>query len=317
MYESVAGTTLLDSATDITYYLGVYDDDVNKWNFPSIMNKISDYHAYDNRNPTLVNEGAGMPPLVHTYYPTSAQHLVWQMGKVVDAAPDTFAAADWNKDQYAISIRAEQGGGTTERFMQTNGSFSTKLFGQIQSGSPYTVEQTFEYMNYEDQGDGSPQLTTAPVVPDTSSTPYVGLPTVVYDYGSGNYTIPNIIKFTYTSEAVVNRSYTDATETAQTIHKERFMPTEFSMTAVMQVSTMWDDLIDRTNTKETRVTLYKADVTEYIIIDLTNIQIESIREEGEGFGGYYTSTISGKCSALSGAFTGQGTFATHYKGETT
>lgn len=318
MYEATAGTTLFNIATDITYYLGIYNKEVNKWNYPSIMNNIQNYHIYNARNPVLVNAGATMPPFPHTYIPTSAQHLVWQMGKTTDTGPpETFEAADYNKVQYAISLRGEQYDGTNDAFMQMNGCFSTKLYGVIQAGSPYTVEQTWNYMNYEDIGDGKPILTTAPIVPDASSTPYVGLPTVTYDYDAGNVNIPNVIKFDYTSEAVFSQAYTNATETAQVINKERFLPTQFSITAVFQVNTMWDDFIDRVGTKEIRVQIYKADVLEYIIIDLTNVRIESITSEGEGFEGYYMSTLVGQAAALSGAFTAQGTFATHFKGETT
>ena len=161
MYETTAGTTLLDIATDTTYYFGIYSEDVKKWNYPSITNKITSYNIYNTRNPVLTNAGATIPPFTHTYIPTSAQHLVWQKGKCTDAAPDTFAAADYNKVQYTISIRAEQYDGTNEAFMQLNGCFSTKLYGVIQAGSPYTVEQTFNYMNYEDIGDGKARLTTA------------------------------------------------------------------------------------------------------------------------------------------------------------
>ena len=316
MYETTAGTTLFDAVDDVSYYLGIYNDDVKKWNYPSIVNKITNYHLYNTRNPVLVNAGATMPPFVHTYIPTSAQHLVWQKGKCVDAAPDTFSAAAYNKVQYALSIRGEQNDGTTDTLMQLNGAFSTKLYGVIQAGSPYTVEQTWNYMNYDDHDD-HPNLTTAPAAADTSSTPYVGLPTVVYDYGGTAYTIPNVIKFDYTDEAIYSQAYTNVTETAQVIYKERFKPVQFSITAVFEVNTMWDDFIDRVGTKEIRVTLYKADVTEYIILDLTNCRIESITQEGEGFEGYYISTLVGQASALSGSFTAQGTFATHFKGETT
>ena len=317
MYETVAGTTLLDAVDDITYYLGIYNDDVKKWNYPTLLNKITDYHTYNTRNPILVNSGVSMPPFVHTYIPISAQHLVWQMGKCTDASPDTFEAAAYNKEQYAISIRAEQYDGSNDNFMQLNGCFSTKLYGMIQAGSPYTVEQTFDYMNFEDIGDGKPILTTVPIKPDTSETPYVGLPTVTYDYGGGNINIPNVIKFDYTSEAIVSKAYTNATETAQVIHKERFNPVQFTLSAIFAVNTMWDDFIDRVGTKEIRVQMFKADTSEYIIMDLTNVRIETIKQEGEGFEGYYISTLIGKASALSGAFTAQGTFATHYKGETT
>lgn len=317
MYETTAGTTLLDIATDTTYYFGIYNDEVNKWNYPKIENKITDYHTYNSRNPTSVNAGSTMPVFTHTYIPTSAQHLVWQKGKCTDAAPDTFAAAAYNKQQYAISLRAENYDGTNESFFQLNGCFSVKLYGVIQAGSPYTVETTWEYMNYEDIGDGKARLTTAPVVPDTSSTPYVGLPTVVYDYGGTAYTIPNVIKFDYTDTAIYSKAYTNATESAQVVYKERFKPVTFSITAAFQVNTMWDDYIDRTGTKEIRVTLFKADATEYIILDLTNVRIITIEQEGEGFEGYYTSTLIGQADALSGSFTGQGTFATHFKGETT
>ena len=317
MYEGTAGTTDLDNADDITYYLGIYNDEVNKWNYPSITNKIMEYNTYNTRNPTIVNDGASMPPFVHTYIPTSAQHLLWQMGGETEATPNTFLASAYNKEQYAISIRAEQYDGTNEAFMQMNGCFSTKLYGLIQAGSPYVAEQTWNYMNYEDQGDGSARLTRAPVMPDTSNKPYVGLPTVIYDYGGTPYTIPNIIRFDYTSEAIYSRAYTNAMETAQVVYKERFKPTTFSLTAVFKVNTMWDDFIDRVGTKEIRVQLFKADVTEYINIDLTNIRTVTWSAEGEGFEGYYTSTLLGVAEALSGEFTNQGVYDTHFKGETT
>jgi len=316
MYETTAGTTLLDTATDTTYYFGIYNDDVKKWNYPQILNTITNYHIYNTRNPTLVNAGASMPEFTHTYIPTSAQHLVWQMGKCTDASPDTFAAADYNKEQYAISVRAEQNDGTTDTLMQLNGAFSTKLYGVIQIGQPYVVEQTWNYMNYDDHDDHV-NLTTAPSSPDTSLTPYVGLPTVTYDYGGTPYIIPNVIKFDYTSKAIFSQAYTNATQTAQVIYKERFEPVNFNITAIFQVNTMWDDYIDRTGTKELRVQLFKADASEYIILDFTNIRVETISGEGDGFEGYYTSTLTGQAEALSGSFTGQGTFATHFKGETT
>jgi hypothetical protein len=140
MYDtSTAGTTQLDTATDVTYYFGIYNDDVNKWNYPSITNNIDAYHTYNTRNPTLVDGGGSMPEFTHTYIPTSAQHLVWQMGKCTDASPDTFAAADYNKEQYGISIRGEQGDGTTDTFMQLIGCFSTKLYGVIQL--PHQIHQ--------------------------------------------------------------------------------------------------------------------------------------------------------------------------------
>jgi hypothetical protein len=316
MYETTAGTTLFDALNDTTYYFGIYNTNINKWNYPRIENKIGDYHIYNTRNPILVDDGSLLSPFTHTYIPTSAQHLVWQKGKCTDASPDTFAAADYNKEQYAISIRGEQNDGTTDTLMQLNGAFSTKLFGVIQAGSPYTVEQTWNYMNYDDHDD-HPNLTTAPSMPDTSSTPYVGLPTVTYDYGGTPYVIPNIIKFDYTDEAIFSQAYTNVNETAQVIYKERFLPTVFTLTGIFEVNTMWDDYIDRVGTKEIRVQIYKADTSEYIIFDLTNIRIQDIKAEGEGFKGYYASVLIGQAASLSGSFTAQGTFATHYKGETT
>jgi hypothetical protein len=84
---------------------------------------------------------------------------------------------------------------------------------------------------------------------------------------------------------------------------------------VLEVNTMWDDFIDRTGTKELRVQLYKANVAEYIILDFTNIRIDKWDASGEGFEGYYITTIIGQAEALSGSFTAQGAFGTHYLGE--
>ncbi len=85
----------------------------------------------------------------------------------------------------------------------------------------------------------------------------------------------------------------------------------------MQVDTMWDDYIDRTGTKEIRISLYKADATKYIYLDLTDIMLEKIDQQGEGYEGYYATTLSGQASALSGEFVTEGTYATDYQGETT
>ena len=217
MYEDTAGTTLFNIADDISYYFGIYNDDVNKWNYPTIENKIINYYAYNGRNPYLVDDGTKISPFTRTYVPTSAQHLVWQMGKCTDGNPDTFSSMGYDKEQYAISIRGEQHDGTHENFMQLNGCFSTKLYGVIQAGSPYTTEQTWNYMNYEDHGGGKPLLTRTPIVPDTSDKPYVGLPKVDYDYLGTSYVIPNIVKFDYTNEAMFSQAYTNESETAQVI----------------------------------------------------------------------------------------------------
>ena len=85
----------------------------------------------------------------------------------------------------------------------------------------------------------------------------------------------------------------------------------------MQVDTMWDDFIDRSITKDWRVLLTKADVTEYITLDLTDCITTTISKEGEAYDGYYASTLMGTSAALSGDYTAQGTFATHFKGEYT
>lgn len=385
-YEDTAGTTLLTGDV-ASWYFGLYNPDVNSWNYPHIINNIVNYQIYNTRNSVLVSDGASMPPFTHTYIPTSGQHLLWQMGKKTGTtSPLSFDAADYDKEQYAISIRGEQTGGTNTALMQLNGCFSTKLFGTIQAGRPYIVEQTWNYMNYDDQDDHD-ILATAPTVPDTSATPYVGLPTVTYDYKADTidsvdgdtitlttygtstandlagytvtgitgdniastltissntaatptvctcsstpagdwaadtvtigYIIPNIIRFDYTSNAIFSQAFTNATETAQVIYKERFEPTEFSITAVFQVNTMWDDYIDRVGTKEIRVQQYKADTSEYIIFDLDNIRISSIQHEGEGYEGYYTATLSGVAEAFSGSYTIQGAHGTHHLGETT
>ncbi len=315
-----AGTAVLTTAALDSYYFGIYNKNVNEWNFPSIANKITNYHTYDSRNPTLADGGALMPDWRHTYIPTSGTHLVWQMGKVANgASPATFTAADYDTEQFAIEIRAEEGDGSgtsNYRIMQLNGAYSTKLYGYIQAGDPYIVEQTFNYMNYNDSQDYA-LLTNTPTYPDGETAPYVGLPKVTYDPDGTPYIIPNVIKFDYTSESVFSQAYTNSTETDQVIYKERFLPTRFTLTCISEVNTIWDDFIDRVDTKNLEVIIYKADTSEYIILDLTGIEIIGWDSQGEGYSGYYVSTLVGEAASLSGSFTYQGTFATHYQGEDT
>ncbi len=313
--DGTAGTPVFTEAAVDSFYFGVYNNEVNKWNFPSITNKITNYHAYNSRNPTLADGGSIMPEWRHTYIPTSGTHLVWQMGKVANgASPATFTAADYDTEQFAIEIRAEESGGDNYRIFQLNGAYSTKLYGYIQSGSPYIVEQTFNYMNYNDSQD-EPLLTNTPTYPDGETAPYVGLPKITYDPDGTPYVIPNVIKFDYMSECVFSRAYTNVTETEQVIYKERFLPTKFTLTILSEVNTIWDDFIDRVDTKNLEVIIYKADTAENIVLDLTGIEIAGWDSQGVGHEGYYISTIVGEAASLSGSFTYQGTFGTHYKGE--
>ncbi len=313
--DGTAGTAVLIDAAVDSYYFGVYNNEVNKWNTPTIANKISNYHAYDSRNPTLADGGSIMPEWTHTYIPTSGTHLVWQMGKVANgASPATFSAADYDATQYALDIRSEESGGDNYRMMNLIGAYSTKLYGYIQAGSPYIVEQTFNYMKYTTTAQAEPLLTNTPTYPDGETAPYVGLPKVRYDPDGTPYTIPNVIKFDYTSEAVFSKAYTNVAETEQVIYKERFLPTKWTMTIVSEVNTLYDDFIGREDGKNLEVTIYKADTAENIVLDFTGIEIGGWDSQGTGYEGYYVTTVVGEAASLSGTFTYQGTFADHYKG---
>jgi hypothetical protein len=123
MYQAAAGTTDLDTATDITYLFGEYDEDCGKWTLPHFDQNVSMYHTYNVRTPNLAEADRVYSTWKHTFLPITPQYAYWFLKDATDAAPDTIQALETGLFDAPMTIRIERKDGTNENLVQMVDSY--------------------------------------------------------------------------------------------------------------------------------------------------------------------------------------------------
>ena len=183
-YETTPRTSVIVDATSATFEFGEYGDEVTKWTMGSMENKALSYYTYDKRTPSLADGRRSFKTFKEMFNPTTAQWLVWILGKCTDATPETIEPLDTGY-QYPLTIRHEEGNTdatATETFEQFVSCWCVSAYGRAAWGNPFLVDLEFAYEQYQDH-DNEPQLTTAPLHAGHADTvgAYNGMPTVTYD----------------------------------------------------------------------------------------------------------------------------------------
>ena len=317
-YENPARTSAIIDDDSTTYDFGEYGAEVQKWTMGAMENKVLPYYIYNKRTPTLEDGKRMFSTFKEMFNPTTAQWLVWILGKVTEdgggANVHTIEPLD-SGYQYPLTIRHEEGGGT-ETFEQMVSSWCVSAYGRAAHGNPFLVDLEFAYEQYQDHDD-EPQLTTAPLNAghaDVSGC-YRGMPTVTYDPDGTPDVIDWVVKAEF--EIKVEHSPTlNGDETQQTVYKEEFEPVNLTLQGVSSENTFWDKFMDRTQ-QDWEVAVYKPNTSYYIKMKFVNCIPVKITKEGEILKGFFLSTIYLKAEEVTATFTHENetNFDTHYLGE--
>jgi len=313
-YETTPRTSALQNAADIAFDFGEYDDSILKWNVGAIENRILQSFVYNKRTPTLVDGRRKFNTFHEIFNPTTAQWLVWILGKCTDAGTDTIEPLDTGY-QHPLTIRHEEGGGT-ETFEQAVSCWCVSAYCRAAAKEPVVVDLEFAFEQYQDHDD-EPQLTSTIRSAGYTDTvgAYNGMPTVTYDPDSAATIIPQIVKAEF--KIVQNYSATlNGSDTAQTIYKRTYEPVDLTLQAIMEVNTYWDEFMDR-GTQDWEVAVYKPDPTYNIKMKFVNCKHMKTVKAGEAFKGFYTSTIHLQAEEVTATFVRDGstTWADHFLGE--
>jgi len=316
-YETTPGTAAITVAASTSYEFGQYDPSIEKWQNPTIENVILEYLKYNRRTPYLEDGKRSFPTFKNVFNPTTAQFLVWILGKCTSGTPNTAEPLDQGS-QYPLTIRHEQYGGTNEQLQQAVGSYCVSAYGRAQAGSNFTVELDWAFQKIEDEGDASRDiLTTTPTKAGGSDEvdAYVSH-TITYDKGGGGEAvIPECVK----AEFRIKQDWKGAlngSATQQTVYKYQYKPVELILTAILEDNASWNDLIDR-NVKDYELALYKPDESYYIKILFDACRVQKIVKSGWAYKGYYEASLILLAEEITVTFVrqGSGTFSDHYKGE--
>lgn len=320
-YETTPGTAALKLAGDTAYRFGDRDPQIKKYQAMTIENLIAVYNVYNSRTPKFVKGGRGFPTFKQIFNPITAQPFVWAKGKTTinggGAGVHTFEPLLTTEEQYPLTIRWEEVGGTNDRVIQAVGSYCVGLFARAYYGNRFLVQTEWAFQTIEDDGDSRPILTTAPGAAGGADVDaiYNGSPIVVYDVGGGSEaTLTDVVG----AEWTIKRNYTpvlNSTKTAQTIYLEGFEPVELILTALMEDDAKWDDFIDF-NIRDYSVQVKKPDNTNYITNLFDNVAPLRAIKTADVDKGLIESKLICKAEKVTGTFTfeGAGAWATHFKG---
>ena len=315
-YETTPRTSALQNAADVPYFFGEYGDEVQKWTMGAMENRALPYWVYNKRSPTLADGRRAFNTFKEMFNPTTAQWLVWILGKCTDATPETIEPLDAGY-QYPLTIRHEEGGGT-ETFEQMVSCWCVGAYFRAMAGTPFLVDLEFAFEQYQDHDD-EPQLTSTILNAGHADTlgVYNGQPTVTYDPDG----TPDVIDWIVKAEGNIKAKYSttlSGAETQQTVYKEEFEPVDFTIQGVSSENTFWDKYMDRTQ-QDWEIAVYKPVVANYIKMKMVNAIPIKIIKEGEPFKGFYLSTIHLQAEEVTVQFVTENAanFNTHYYGEVT
>lgn len=314
-YEPTPRTSAIIDANSVTYDFGEYDDSIKQWKMGAMQNKISPYFNYNKRTPLITPGGRMFDTFHEIFNPTTAQWLLWILGKCTDASPDTIEPLDTGY-QYPLTVRHEEGGGSNETFEQMVSSWCIDAYFRAAALDPFVVDLEFAYEQYEDHDD-EPQLTTPPRRAGHTgvSLAYNGMPTITYDPDSAATVIPQIIK----AEGKISQNYSttvNGSASQQTVYKETYEPVNLTLQGVHVVNDYWDKFMDK-DQQDWEVAVYKPNTDYYIKMKAVNAVPVRWVKEGQVLEGWYLSTLVLKAEEITAKFAwdGSDTWANHFKGE--
>lgn len=315
-YQTAAGTTAIDEATDTTYFFSGKASKDQQWSSPVITHDVEVYYAYASREPTLTQANPAFPTYKVGYLPTTAQHAVWQMKQVEEDGGGANVHLTSCLDSglpLPLTIRLELNDGSVDRRIQISDCYGVGLYCRAMYNAPYFVESEFAYGFLNDEGDYV-KLTTAPVAPgQTATNVYNGTPNVYWDTGDDNVQLTECWKaewiHTQNYEGVLNTAATQ-----QTVYIYEQEPIPLTLEAVLQRSDVWTDLIDR-NSGDMSVTVYKPNTNYYIKHMFGDCEVIKVEETGHQFKGHYNARIFLKAASYTNNFTleSETNWSTHYK----
>jgi len=150
-YQASVGAEGINAATDTTYLFG-FKDQSQDWKVPSMKTDVEEHHVYGSREP------AGLTPLTPEYkpfitgfYPTTPQHLIWQLKQVVDAAPTHDVTVLDSGLPLPLTIRYEMNDGGVDRLFQAVDCYSIGLYWRAMYKDKFYVENEWMYGRLEDR----------------------------------------------------------------------------------------------------------------------------------------------------------------------
>ena len=307
-YESTPKTAEITAVDTVTYDFGEYTDAMKDWSPPAPMKPVEQYYNYSSREPKNTKLDEQYPPFTHFYCPTTPQFLTRFLKSPATADPITIGVLDSGLT-YPITIRHEQGEGTTPTLRQAVGCYTVGITMTAAYGAALTVEEKFAWCTMEDRGDRS-ILTTAPIASggcDVAGT-YNGTPKFTWNSTHR----PEVIKVILQQEQNFETVYAPAAGT-QSINCFEYNAPELLVNAVFESDVCWDDFADRA-ARTALLQVYKPDGSTYIAITITNALITSMKETGIKNEGHYEAQLSIVGEAISAtALSCNTSFATHYK----
>ncbi len=309
-YESTPREAEITAVNDTTYYFGDYLEDMKKFLAPAPEHPVQPYRYYNSREVGgLTDLDAKYPTFKTQYAPVSAQFLSWMLKSHADNTPaaDTFAVLDTGMT-YPLTIRLEQAEGTNPNNFQAVGCYNVGLYIDCALGSPVRAESEWAYCSFEDLDDNDGNLTTAPVAPAGLSGTYDGCPNFKWN--------SNLLAQCVRVRLMLSQKWESVYDPAtgkQVVYCYEYEAPQIIFSGVLEVNTVWDDFIGR-EARAAQIKCYKADVSTYFQIDITNVKINQYRNTGVLHKGHYEVEAICTGEAVTAEATTIADDGTHYKG---
>lgn len=313
-YQTAAGTSAIDDATDQTYFFGMFPSDA-KWETASMNADSEAYWAYASREPSLTALNPKFNNLKIGFLPTTGQVDAWFYGQVTEDG----VGANVHKVEVLDTglnlpqtVRLEMNDGSVDRRIQVVDAYGVGLYSRAMYNAPFFQEIEYAYGLIDN---GEETLTQAPAMPGYSAitTVYDGTPDVYWDTGDDNIHLTECWKAEWINtqeyETVLNSAGTQ-----QTVYLYKHQPVGLTLDCILERTDVWTDHIAR-NVHNITVQVYKPTVAYYKKYTFTNCHIINVKETGSAYKGHFNARITLKAESSIVAFTHEAetNWSTHYK----
>jgi len=315
-YQAAVGTSIITTATSVSYEFGEYNEETGLWNTPAIGNPAIPSWVYNSATPTLTDLESVFPIFFHTFLPVTLQFLAWFLGSPVDNDPTVdIGALSPGSMTHPLTIRNQEDGDDAPQNAQAVDCYCIGIACKMERDRKFLVQAKFAWGKMEDIGDND-NLTNVPLAAGLMTGDFNGNPIVLWDIDGDNVSIPGVWK----ADFVGNREWTSTSSGAgatQTITLGKLAPIQIILSAVFETNDSWDDYIDRKVSTNMTIQVKKNDGTSNALFTFTNCRINTIKKTGERNKGHYHSVctmIAEKVEGVQDWFTEGGiVFATHWK----
>jgi hypothetical protein len=314
MWETTPGTTLMDAADDVTWFLGRNADDNRNISFGAFDYDLQISNKYSVRYPEITDGIAKPQEQSFSYNPVDATAYRRFMGNATDASPDTCTYKDTGTKK-SYTCRVEQSGGSNDKITQFNGCFTVGLNGDISLVSPYKITESFIWMNLDDHDD-HPTLTTNPTFIESATAGASSVYDNSFDFkrdaGGTPAQVSEIARVNWDMTQEYKIAYG---ETDNTISLLTYNPVNLSLWGVFEQNQEWDDYFDRT-TQDFSLKIWKPDRSYYQLLTFKNCHPKSWKDSGQVYKGYHESIGQYQAEYITFAFLHMGSnFDDYYKHE--